>query len=125
MTWRICPFLYDQHGTVAAHASTRDAEFFARHPRQTWRVRPLYDGESPLAEGMQALGYRTYCIVIDHARAGDRRASAGRAVYPVVIHDHDREAARRLLSDVARRWAKWFRKHSTTPPPLSGQAVVM
>ena len=127
MTWTICPFFYDRAGKVAQHARQRDDEFFAKHPRQVWRVRPLYDGESPVVEGMLALntGQRGYAIVIDHARNKDRRASAGRAVYPVATRAFDRDEARQILGHLARRWAKHFKKHSTTPPPPEGQAVIV
>ena len=121
------PFLYETAAPAAAHARKRDDEFFARHPRQVWRVRPLLDGESPLAEGLRVLGagYRAYAIVIDHARAGDRRARAGRGVYPVVIRTDDRHDARWRLTQEAARWARWFRKSSATPPPMRGTGIVV
>jgi hypothetical protein len=125
MTWTICPFFYDLRDPAAEHARKRDDAFFAKHPKQAWRVRPLYEGESPIAEAMRATGQRAYVIVIDHARNNDRRASAGRAAYPVVTRAYEREEARQILGDVARRWAKWFKTHSTTPPPPKGQAIIV
>lgn len=127
MSWTASPFLYALGNPAADHARRRDDDFFARHPRQTFRVRPLFEGESPLASGMCSLetGWRAYAIVIDHARAGDKRARAGRVVYPVVIHDSDKHEARWTTTQEAARWAKWFRKSSRTPPPSGGRCVVM
>lgn len=121
----VSPFLYALGDPAAEHARQRDHDFFVRHPRQTWRVPPAFEGESPLADGMRELGWRTYCIVIDHARAGDKRAKAGRGVYPLVIRGDDKLGARWRLSQEAVRWTKWFRKHSTTPPPKRGTGVVI
>ncbi len=124
MTFQTSPFLYSLGDPAAEHARKRDDEFFARHPGQTWRVRPLFEGESILADGMRGQGFRAYAIVIDHARAADRRAKAGRGIYPVIIHD-DKHEARWRLAQEGLRWAKWFRKHSTTPPPARGTGVVV
>ena len=121
----INPVLYDVADPAAAYARKRDDEFFVKYPRQSWRVRPLFEGESPLAEGMrEAFGYRAYVIVIHHARAGDRRAKFGRGLYPLVVRDGDKHETRWILTQEAVRWAKWFRKHSTPPPPRAGVATV-
>jgi hypothetical protein len=119
-------FLYDDSDPAAAHVCRRDDEFFARHPGQVWRVRPPVEGESPLAAGICGLntGCRSYAIVIDHARAGDKRVKAERVVYPVMIRDSDKNEARWTVTREAARWARWFRKHSTKPTPSRGRCVV-
>lgn len=122
------PDLYDTADPAAAQARKRDDEWFAQHPRQTWRVRPLLEGECPLAERLRAAGagFRAYAIVIDHARAGDMRARIGRGVYPLVIREADRDAMLRLLNQEGERWARWFRKSSCTPPPARpGHGIVI
>jgi hypothetical protein len=121
------PFLYDTATPAAVIARKRDDEHFARHPEAHWRVRPLFEGESPIAEGLRtrAPGWRAYALVIDHARAGDKRARAGRGVYPVVVPQADGARTQALLRAEAERWARWFRTSATTPPPRRGNGVLL
>lgn len=115
--------LYAFGDPAAEHARRRDDDFFAENPRATWRVRPLLEGESPLVSGMCELGtgWRGYAVVIHHARARDRRARAGIAVYPVMIRGTDRE----VVLKEGERWVRWFKKSDRTPPPAPGVAAVM
>lgn len=124
----VSPDLYDFADPAPNRARKRDNDWFAANPSSCWRVRPLLAGESPLAEGLRACGegWRAYAIVIDHARAGDRRAKVGRGIYPVVVREERRERAKVLLTREAERWARWFRKSSSTPPPARpGHGIVV
>ncbi len=112
------PLLYQAEDPAAIRARRADEAFFAENPRARWRVRPLIEGESSIAEGLRGrMGFRAYMIVIHHARAKDRRARAGIGRYPVVIGEQDRARAVATLKAEARRMAIWFRKCSSTPPP--------
>ena len=120
------PIFYRADDPGAIFAAKRDADFFAKNPRAVWRVRPLIEGESPLVDQMRRTGMRAYAVVIYHARAGDKRASAGHGIYPVMLAEQDRTRALRLLRDEARRMVRWFRKCSSTPPPARpGHMVAM
>ena len=126
MTLRVpSSIFYAPEAPATALARERDAAWFKAHPQATWRVRPILEGESPLADGMRARdpAKRAYAIVIDHARARDRCAVAGRVVYPVLTVRSDREDAKRLLAAEGERWARWFRKHASTPPPTPAVAT--
>ena len=72
------PIFYRADDPAAVFAAKRDADFFARHPRAVWRVRPLIEGESPLVDQMRRTGMRAYAVVIYHARAGDKRQRRAR-----------------------------------------------
>ena len=121
------PLLYQMEDPAAIRARRADEAFFRENPAARWRVRPLYEGESSIADGVRArLGFRAYCVVIHHARAKDRRARAGIGRYPVVIAEQDRPRAVATLRAEARRMARWFKKCSSTPPPARpGRAALM
>ena len=120
------PFLYAEESAAAVRARERDEAWFEANPRSTWRVRPILEGESRVVDGLRdrRAGSRGYVIVIDHARAKDRRAAAGRGVYPVFVRVSDRGKAKLLLAREGARWARWFRKSSSTPPAVDGTATL-
>jgi hypothetical protein len=117
---------YDPSTPVATVARDRDLAWFKANPGAKWRVRPSPEGESALLDGMRALNPATrgYVIAIDHARAKDRRAAVGLGIYPVIVRLPDRERAKAILAAEGERWARWFKKHSTTPPPSLGMATL-
>jgi hypothetical protein len=121
------PCLYSPDSPAADHARRRDDAFFASHPRHLCRVRPLIEGESALVDELRERHpeWRAYCIVIEHGRAGDRRATAGRGIYPVILCNRSREEVRRYLAREAVRFQRWFRRSAASPPPRRGACIVM
>lgn len=120
------PALRDVNSAASIFAAKRDDAWFSANPQSVWRVRPLLEGESPLVDDKVANApeLRRYAIVIDHARARDKRASAGRAVYFAVCLPAPRAEMARLLKAEALRWVKWFRRNAGTPAPSKGTAVL-
>lgn len=121
-----CPVaIYDGSSDAAQFAAKRDAEWFAEN-RKTWRVRPLIEGESPLIDGMRSReGYgRALAVVIDHARARDKRARAGFGVYPIGFTGDDREAAKASARSMAQRMVKHFRRKSSFPELQPGEGLL-
>jgi hypothetical protein len=119
-------FLYNPDTSAAARARQGDLDYFKRNPSARVRVRPILEGESLLLDGLRARmpSSRGYMIVINHARACDRRAVAGLGAYPVFLPHADRETAKRLLRAEAERMVRWFKRSAATPPPMPGVALV-
>lgn len=115
----INPMLYDRESMGAKHAAQRDDAWFSENRGSTWRVRPLFTGESPaMDEALRQLpGFRCYAVVIAHDRAGDKRKQAGRGIYPVIVSHRltSGEIARELRTS-AQAMCRWFRKSIKTPP---------
>lgn len=120
------PDLRDVTSAASVFAAKRDDAWFSANPRSVWRVRPMLEGESPRIdeESAKAPEMRRYAIVIDHARARDKRAAAGRAVYFVVCSPTPRAELALLLKSEAIRWVKWFRQNARTPEPSKGTAIL-
>lgn len=120
------PVLRDVTSAASIFATKRDDAWFAANPRSVWRVRPMLEGESPgIDEGAtHSPELRRYAIVIDHARARDKRAAAGRAVYFAVCQPLPRVELALALKAEAMRWVKWFRQSARTPAPSKGNAVL-
>lgn len=119
------PALRDPTSPASIFAAKRDDEWFAANPRSTWRVRPALEGESPIVDAETATSpeLRRYAMVIDHARARDKRASAGRGVYLALCAPAPKAALAVTLKAEAMRWAKWFQRSASTPPPAKGSAI--
>ncbi|MEM9765594.1 MAG: hypothetical protein AAF968_24350 [Pseudomonadota bacterium] len=111
--------------TVDARA--RDDAWFSKNPRATWRVRPMLPVECPiLAELAERQGGVCYAIVIDHQRAGDRRAVAGRGVYPTtVLATMPKARRKRWLQEEALRWLAHFKRSASTPMPAEDTMIMM
>lgn len=120
------PALRDVTSSASIFAARRDASWFAANPRSVWRVRPMLEGESPSIDAKCALApeLRRYAIVIDHARAKDKRAAAGRAVYFAVCLPAPRAELAKSLKAEALRWVKWFRHNARTPEPAESTAIL-
>lgn len=123
-----CPVtVYDGDSDAAQFAAKRDAEWFDQNRKATWRVRPLIEGESPLIDVMRARGGygRALAVVIDHARAGDKRARAGTGVYPIGCQGDDRTQAKAAARSMAQRMAKHFKRRSSFPELQAGEGLVV
>lgn len=120
------PTLRDVTSSASIFAAKRDDAWFAANPRSVWRVRPMLEGESPTIDEDAATSpeLRRYAIVIDHARARDKRAAAGRAVYFAVCCPAPRAEMALALKAEAQRWVKWFQQSASTPAPSKGNAVL-
>lgn len=120
------PALRDVTSSASIFAAKRDDAWFAANPRSIWRVRPMLEGESPTIDEQVAKSpeLRRYAIVIDHARARDKRAAAGRAVYFAVCAPAPRTEMALSLKEEAERWVKWFRRNARTPEPTKRTAVI-
>lgn len=115
--------LYAWGSPAATFAAKRDAAWFAANPGNTWRVRALIEGESPLADQLVAAGTarRVYAVVIYHARAQDRRAKVGHGVYPLLW---TRQPTKTALRTEARRIARHFRVSAAAIPARRGVLVM-
>lgn len=120
------PALRDVTSAASIFAAKRDDAWFSANHRSVWRVRPMLEGESPTIdeEAAKSPELRRYAIVIDHARARDKRAAAGRAVYFAVCAPAPRAEMALSLKAEALRWVKWFRCNARTPEPTKRTAVI-
>jgi len=114
--------LYAWGSPAADFAAKRDAAWFAANPGNTWRVRALIEGESPLADRLVADGTarRIYAVVIYHARAQDRRAKAGHGVYPLLW---TRQPTKAALRTEARRIVRHFRVSAAAIPARRAETL--
>ena len=107
-------------------AAANDTAWFRENPQSTSRIRPLFEGESPLSDACISAspGSRGSAIVINHGRLRDKRRNAGVVAYPTVVRPHVDAERKDVLVANANRLVAWFRQSAKTPPPAEGTAVV-
>jgi hypothetical protein len=122
-----CPVnVYDGGSEAAQFAAKRDAEWFSTNRKATWRVRPLFEGESPFVDGMRSRNPhgRALAVVINHERAQDKRADGRIGVYPIGFMSDDPKAAKGAARDLAQRMVKHFKRRSSFPDLQPGEGLI-